>query len=129
MLGTRADQAYAPRSVYRGHRLRSASLRHRSVRGIAGAHGELCRIKPCHRAVSRPVGALLRKAQPWQSALFTAITANFIPLLAPTNPMNYDPVLFYNAALAIVVGVARRRYRFACCLRSPPAIVPHDCWR
>ena len=27
-----------------------------------------------------------------------------MPLLSPTNQMNYDTVQFYNAALAIVVG-------------------------
>jgi uncharacterized membrane protein YccC len=29
---------------------------------------------------------------------------NVIPLLAPTNQMNYDTVQYYNSALAIVVG-------------------------
>jgi uncharacterized membrane protein YccC len=32
------------------------------------------------------------------------MTANFVPLLAPANPMNYDTVSFYNAASGIVVG-------------------------
>jgi uncharacterized membrane protein YccC len=50
-----------------------------------------------------PAGALM--AQPWQTATFTAMTANFVPLLAPANPMSYDTVQFYNAALAIVAGV------------------------
>ena len=36
-----------------------------------------------------PAGAL--SAQPWQPALFTALEANFVPLLAPSNPMTYDP--------------------------------------
>jgi uncharacterized membrane protein YccC len=50
-----------------------------------------------------PVGALM--AQPWQTVMFVGITANFIPLLAPTNRMSYDPQQFYNGALAIVAGV------------------------
>jgi uncharacterized membrane protein YccC len=50
-----------------------------------------------------PAGALM--AQPWQTAMFMAMTANFIPLLAPANPMSYDTQQFYNAASAIVVGV------------------------
>ena len=29
---------------------------------------------------------------------------NFMPLLSPTNQMNYNTVQFYNAALAIVAG-------------------------
>jgi uncharacterized membrane protein YccC len=37
--------------------------------------------------------------------MFTAMTANFVPLLAPANQMSYDTLQFYNAALAIVAGV------------------------
>ncbi len=50
-----------------------------------------------------PVGALA--AQPWQTAMFGAMAFNFVPLLAPANQMSYDTEQFYNAALAIVVGV------------------------
>ena len=50
-----------------------------------------------------PTGALM--AQPWQTGLFTAMTANFVPLLAPANPMSYDTVQFYNAASALVAGI------------------------
>jgi uncharacterized membrane protein YccC len=50
-----------------------------------------------------PAGALM--AQPWQAAMFTAIAANFVPLLQPANQMSYDTQQFYNAALAIVAGV------------------------
>ena len=51
-----------------------------------------------------PIGALLAHArQPWQT-MFTAMTLLFVPLLEPTNPMSYNTVQFYNAALAIVVG-------------------------
>jgi uncharacterized membrane protein YccC len=50
-----------------------------------------------------PVGALM--AQPWQTVVFVGMTANFIPLLAPTNQMSYDTQQFYNGALAIVAGV------------------------
>ena len=44
-------------------------------------------------------------ALPWQPVLFTAATANFMPLLAPTNEMSYDGQQFYNSALAIMVGI------------------------
>jgi uncharacterized membrane protein YccC len=50
-----------------------------------------------------PVGALM--AQPWQTAMFIPMAANFIPLLAPTNQMSYDTQQFYNSALAIVAGL------------------------
>jgi uncharacterized membrane protein YccC len=50
-----------------------------------------------------PAGALM--AQPWQTVMFVAITANFLALLAPTNQMTYDTQQFYNGALAIVAGV------------------------
>ncbi len=49
-----------------------------------------------------PFGALA--ARPWQQAAFTAVVANFLPLLAPANQPVYDPATFYNAALAIVAG-------------------------
>jgi uncharacterized membrane protein YccC len=50
-----------------------------------------------------PAGALM--TQPWQTAMFTAMTANFVPILAPANQMSYDTQQFYNSALAIVAGV------------------------
>jgi uncharacterized membrane protein YccC len=49
-----------------------------------------------------PAGAMM--AQPWQTAAFVGMAANFVPLLAPANPMSYDTVQFYNAAVAIVAG-------------------------
>jgi uncharacterized membrane protein YccC len=50
-----------------------------------------------------PAGALL--AQPWQTPVFIAMTFNFIPLLAPTNPMIFNLEQFYNTSLAVTVGV------------------------
>jgi uncharacterized membrane protein YccC len=53
-----------------------------------------------------PIGALLAYApRSWQ-AMFTAMTLLFIPLLGPANPMSYDALQFYNAALAIVAGAS-----------------------
>ena len=52
-----------------------------------------------------PVGfAMARSRQPAAIAIFTAMGANFMPLLSPTNQMSYDTAQFYNTALAIVVG-------------------------
>jgi uncharacterized membrane protein YccC len=57
-----------------------------------------------------PAGAGM--AQPWQTAMFTAMTANFVPLLAPANPMTYNTEQFYNAALAIVAGLCAAAFSF-----------------
>ena len=48
-----------------------------------------------------PAGALMAR---WQTGMFTAMAANFVPLLAPANEMSYDTVQFYNGALAILAG-------------------------
>jgi uncharacterized membrane protein YccC len=57
-----------------------------------------------------PAGALV--TQPWQTAMFTAMTANFVPLFGPANPMSYDTVQFYNTALAIVAGTGAATLAF-----------------
>jgi uncharacterized membrane protein YccC len=57
-----------------------------------------------------PAGAGM--AQPWQTVVFTPMTANFIPLLAPANQMSYDTVQFYNAASAIVAGLCAAALSF-----------------
>ena len=44
--------------------------------------------------------------------MFTAMAANFVPLLAPTNQMSYDTEQFYNSALAIVAGVGAAALSF-----------------
>jgi uncharacterized membrane protein YccC len=50
-----------------------------------------------------PLGTVF--ALQWQPAIFTGMITVFVPLMAPTNPMSYDPQQYYNAALAIVPGV------------------------
>jgi uncharacterized membrane protein YccC len=50
-----------------------------------------------------PVGAMV--AQSWEPLVFTAASANFVPILGPANQMSYDIQQFYNSALAIVGGV------------------------
>jgi uncharacterized membrane protein YccC len=60
-----------------------------------------------------PMGALLAQArQPWLIGMLTAMTLLFMPLLAPTNPMTYDTVQFYNQALAIVAGACTAALSF-----------------
>jgi uncharacterized membrane protein YccC len=52
-----------------------------------------------------PAGfAMTVSRQPIVTAVLTAMTFNFNPLLAPTNEMSYDTTQYYNSALAIVVG-------------------------
>ena len=51
-----------------------------------------------------PAGALMAQSSHAMFAFFVAMTANFIPLLAPANQMSYDTVQFYNSALAIFAG-------------------------
>jgi len=51
-----------------------------------------------------PVGALSARFP--QSALLMAMTANFVPLVAPANLASYDTIQFYNAALALCAGCA-----------------------
>lgn len=58
-------------------------------------------------AFSIAIGVVLVPAaalQLWRGPMFTAVTANFIPILAPANPMSYDIQQFSNSALAIVAG-------------------------
>ena len=50
--------------------------------------------------------------QPWQTTVFNAMAANFVPLLAPANQMNYDAVQFYNAALAVAAGIGTAALAF-----------------
>jgi uncharacterized membrane protein YccC len=67
-----------------------------------------------------PAGAGM--AQPWQTAMFTAVTANFIPLLAPENQMNYDTQQFYNSTLALVAGVGAGAFSFRLLPPLSPAL-------
>jgi len=60
-----------------------------------------------------PIGALLVLARrPWSIGLFTGMSLLFVPLLAPTNPMTYNTVQFYNGALAIVAGAGTAALSF-----------------
>jgi uncharacterized membrane protein YccC len=69
-----------------------------------------------------PIGALLAAArQPWQAGVFTAMTLLFVPLLAPTNPMTYNTVQFYNTALAIVAGAGTAALSFRLLAPLSPA--------
>ena len=52
-----------------------------------------------------PIGfALAQSRKPATVALFTGMTITFVPLLAPTNEMNYDTAQYYNLVLALFAG-------------------------
>ncbi|HUB64288.1 MAG TPA: FUSC family protein [Methylocella sp.] len=57
-----------------------------------------------------PAGALM--AQRWHTAMFTAMTVYFVPLLAPANQESYDTQQFYNSALAIFAGLSAAAVSF-----------------
>ncbi|MBV8336565.1 MAG: FUSC family protein, partial [Alphaproteobacteria bacterium] len=57
-----------------------------------------------------PAGAGM--TQPWQTAMFTAMAANFVPILGPANQESYDTQQFYNAASAIVLGIGAAAFSF-----------------
>ncbi len=60
-----------------------------------------------------PAGAgLALSSGPLQAVMFTAMVANFVPLLAPANVESYDTQQFYNAALAIVAGTGAAALSF-----------------
>jgi uncharacterized membrane protein YccC len=67
-----------------------------------------------------PVGALA--AQPWQTAMFTAMVFNFVPLLAPANQMSYDTGQYYNSALAIIIGIGMAALSFRVLPPLSPAL-------
>ena len=57
-----------------------------------------------------PAGALM--AQPWRTAMFSAMVFYFVPLLAPANEQSYDTEQFYNSALAILTGLSAAALSF-----------------
>jgi uncharacterized membrane protein YccC len=65
-----------------------------------------------------PAGAMI--AQPWNTVVFVAMVANFIPMIGPANQMSYNTTQFYNTALAIVAGCAAGALSF----RLIPPISP-----
>jgi uncharacterized membrane protein YccC len=70
-----------------------------------------------------PAGfAMAASRQPTVTAALSAMTFNLIPLLAPTNEMNYDTEQYYNSALAIVVGCGAASLAFSLLPPLSPAV-------
>jgi uncharacterized membrane protein YccC len=67
-----------------------------------------------------PAGALI--AQPWHTAMFTAMPFIFVTLLAPANQISYDQAQFYNTALEIVAGVGAGALAFRLLPPLSPAL-------
>lgn len=65
-----------------------------------------------------PFAAMM--TQSWQPVMFTAATANFVPLLSPANLMTYDPGRYYNSAVAILAGVGLGMLAFRLVPPMPP---------
>ncbi|HMD64999.1 MAG TPA: FUSC family protein, partial [Stellaceae bacterium] len=103
LLAPRADQAYAAAMSFMVGTALTAAFA--AIIGFA-----ILPNTETFAAFSLAIGLVLVPAgagvaQPWQTPMFTAITAFFCFLLAPTNPMSYDTQQFYNAALATVAGL------------------------
>jgi uncharacterized membrane protein YccC len=70
-----------------------------------------------------PAGfAMAHSRQPAATVVLTAMGVNFMPLLAPTNQMSYDPGQFYNSALAIAAGCGVAAVAFRLLPPLPPAL-------
>ena len=74
-----------------------------------------------------PAGALMAKP-PWQTGLFVAMVANFVPLIGPANQMSYDTVQFYDGAVAIVGGVRAAALSFRLLPPVSPAYRTRRLW-
>ena len=120
LLAPRADQAYAAAMSFMVGTALTAAFA--AIIGFA-----ILPNTETFAAFSLAIGLVLVPAgagvaQPWQTPMFTAITAFFCFLLAPTNPMSYDTQQFYNSALAIVVGLVVAAFSFRLLPPLPPAL-------
>jgi uncharacterized membrane protein YccC len=110
LLAPRADQAYAAAMSFMvGTGLSAISAAIIAFAVLPNLEG-FAAFSIAIGLVLVPAGAGL--AQPWQPMVFTAMTANFVPLLQPANQMSYDTQQFYNAALAIVVGCGAAAFSY-----------------
>jgi uncharacterized membrane protein YccC len=82
-------------------------------------------IAPCLALIG---AGLAHASQPWQTAMFTAMTIQFVPLLAPTNPMGFDTLQFYSAALSIVAGTSSAALSFRLLPPLSPAFRTRRLW-
>jgi uncharacterized membrane protein YccC len=102
LFSPRADQAYAAASAFTIGNALAAVLAAIAAFAVLPQVHTFAGFSLAIGMFLVPAGALV--AQPWQTALFIPIAAQFLPLLAPANQENYDPAQYYNAAMALVAG-------------------------
>jgi uncharacterized membrane protein YccC len=110
LLAPRADQAYAAAMSFMVGTALSAAFAAIIAFAVLPNSETFAAFSLALGLVLVPAGAGM--AQPWRTMVFIPMTANFIPLLSPANPMTYDTVQFYNAASAIVAGVGAAALSF-----------------
>jgi uncharacterized membrane protein YccC len=119
LLAPRADQAYAAAVGFGAGTFLAAIFA--AIIGFAvlpGLHAEsFIAFSLVMGLYLVPAAALMAQ---WQTGVFVAMAANFVPLLGPTNPESYDTVQFYNTALAIVAGTGFSAF----CFRLMPPLSP-----
>jgi uncharacterized membrane protein YccC len=103
LLAPRADRAYAATVIFMVGTTITAALAAIIGFAVLPNFETFAAFALALGIVLVPAGAGM--AQPLLPQVFIPMTANFIPLLAPANQMNYDTVQFYNSASAIVGGL------------------------
>src|ERR1700730_7860038 len=110
LLAPRADQAYAAAMSFMVGTALSAAFAAIIAFAVLPNSETYAAFSLALGLVLVPAGAGM--AQPWRTAVFIPMTANFIPLLSPANQMSYDTEQFYNAASAIVAGLCAAAVSF-----------------
>jgi uncharacterized membrane protein YccC len=117
VFSTKADQAYATTMSFMTGTCVAAALAAAIAFAVLPRVTSFAGLSIAIGIYLVPVGALM--TQSWQTAVFVAMAINFVPMLAPANQMNYDPLQFYNATLAIIAGVGAAALGFR--LLPPPS--------
>jgi len=110
VFAPRADQAYATAVGFMVGTCLTAALAAIVAFAVLPNLGTFAAFGLAIGLVLVPAGAGM--AQPWQTAMFTAMAVYFVPLLGPANQENYDTVQFYNTASAIVIGLGAATLSF-----------------
>ena len=103
LLSPRGDAAISGAWEFLGGTLATSALAGVVNFAVLPNHGGFVSLALILGIVLVPLAAI--SAGDWHKAFFVAAATNFTPLLAPANLPTYDTVSFYNATLAIVVGV------------------------
>jgi len=113
LLAPRADQAYAASMGFLAGNILTAAFAAIIAFAVLPNRETFVGFSLAIGVVLVPAGAgLALPSQPWRTVMFTAMVANFIPMLAPANPESYDTQQFYNTALGIVGGSGAAAFSF-----------------